>query len=299
MRRAATPQKISVMEILDESFSIYLERIEVFFAVFLPLNVANLILMRAVNPLAPQFNPPYESADKLILWLVNYGAHMTAVLCILFLISWVIMNIGNSLIIKFVSDFLRGRKAYVKNGFTSTLHLLTRVSALSLITGALMALGFILLVFPGLMMAVIFSLSVPAMTLENLGVFGSLKRSKELTDGRWMKTFTLLFALFAIFIIAVSLTEVLTLTFHRLPHQMWIKEAFRAIILSLIEPLYPISLTLFYYRVRERGRGIPPPQLPPEAWVCRYCGQILPQDAIYCPNCGRKVKFPPNRGLDA
>ncbi len=295
--------EISVLEILDRSLSIYLENIGIFFVIFLLLNIVNSMLMRAVNVLTPPFAPPYESADKLFNWLINYGAQTITVLCILFLISWLIMNVGNSLIIKFVSDTLEGKKADIKNSLAPTLHLFGRVLTVSFITGTLIAVGLILLIFPGVMMAVIFSLAVPAIVLENLGVFDGLKRSKELTDNMWMKTFFLLFAFFVIFIIVNLLIDVLTLSFHRFYYQIWIKEFFRVVLLSLVEPIYPISLTLFYYllrrqksmpvpiEVREEPYETPPP--PSEIKFCYYCGQILPDDAIYCPNCGRRIRLSP------
>lgn len=293
--------KISILEILDRAFSIYLGNIEIFFPIFLLLNIINAIVINAVNLFMPPFNPPYEPSEKLLNWLINYGAHIIAVLCVLFLISWIMMNLGNSIIIKSVSNILEGRKAGIKNSSTLSLHLFSRVLAVSLITGVLMALGFILLIFPGVIMAVIFSLAVPAVVLENLRVFDGLRKSKELTDKMWIKTFTLLFAFFIIFILANLLTEVLALSLSRFYQQIWIKKIFRIIFFSLVEPIYPIGLTLFYYLLKkQKGMPVlteareevyemlPPPH--PEIKFCYYCGQVLPYDAIYCPNCGRRIK---------
>ena len=302
MRHRELIHKVSVLEILDKSFSIYLENMESFFAVFLLLNVINAILVYAISPLIPPFNPPYESTEKIFSWLISYGVHIITILCFLFLISWMIMNVGNSLIIKFVSDIFEGKKPSVRESFISALHLSGRVLAASFITGTLMILGFILLIFPGLIMTVIFSLVVPAIILENLGVFDGLRRSKELTNNMWMKTFLLLFAFFIMLITVYLLIEALTLSFYRFYQQIWVKNILKVVLLSVVEPIYPISITQLYYISKRQKITIPPMETreeyaiysPPsrsEIKFCYYCGQILPYDAIYCPNCGRKIRF--------
>ncbi len=301
-------KKISVLEILDRSFSIYFENIETFFVIFLLLNVINTVLMYAIGFLIPQFSPPYESIDKFFSWLVDYGATILTIFCFSFLVNWMIMNIGNSLVIRMVSNIIfRGKKPSIRSSFTLTPNLFGRILAASFITGALMALGFILLIFPGLIMAIIFSLTVPALILENLSVFNSLRRSKELTDGVWMKVFLLLFAFLLMLVIIYSLMEVLTSSSYIFYKRFWIKKMLEIIFFSLIEPIYPISITWLYYLLKEEKTASPPietekkyyepypsPHPPPtEVKYCYYCGQFLPQDAIYCPNCGKRVKFLP------
>lgn len=58
--------------------------------------------------------------------------------------------------------------------------------------------GFVLLVIPGLILAVMWSVALPVLVEERTGVFGAFGRSRELTKGsRWQ--------LFAMFVIAVVL----------------------------------------------------------------------------------------------
>jgi hypothetical protein len=58
---------------------------------------------------------------------------------------------------------------------------------LSFLTSMGLMFGFILLIFPGVMLAVIWSVAAPALASEDLGVLGALSRSADLTRGhRWM-----------------------------------------------------------------------------------------------------------------
>lgn len=290
-------RRISILKILDESISLYLARIETFFPIFLLLNILNMILVYTARAYIPPFNPPNVGVNEILNWLINYGFSATIFFAILFLAIWVVTNVGIFLAIKYVSNIFEGRRN-VKLGFFSAMHLLGRVLVLSLITGVLIALGFILLLFPGILMAVIFSLAIPIMAIERLDFLGSLRRSKELTDNVWWKVFLLLLSIFLICVMAILFAEFLNISFYA---QKWLKEIFRVIIVSLVEPVYPISLTQLYYQLKKYKTTPVPIEYPsaeaetapsylPEIKFCYYCGQVLPYDAMYCPNCGRKIE---------
>ncbi len=290
-------RRISILKILDESFSLYLARIETFFLIFLLINTFNMFLVYMARTFIPPFNPPNEGVNELFIWLINYGFSATIFFAILFLAIWVVTNLGNVLVVKYVSNiFEEGMNA--KRGSFSATHILGRTLALSLITGALMVLGFILLFFPGILMAIIFSLATPIMVIERLNVLGSLRRSKELTNNVWWKIFLLLLLIFLMFLMAILFTELLNISFYT---QRWLKEIFRVIVISLIEPIYPISLTQLYYHLKKYKAMSVSIEYPPaeaeaapsylsEIKFCHHCGQVLPYDAVYCPNCGRKIK---------
>ena len=52
-----------------------------------------------------------------------------------------------------------------------------------------MAVGFFLLIVPGIWLAVAFSVAVPALLLERIGPFAAMGRSFRLVRGRWWATF--------------------------------------------------------------------------------------------------------------
>lgn len=57
---------------------------------------------------------------------------------------------------------------------------------LAIVYAVLVTIGFAILIVPGLILAVLWVVAIPAMVVEDEGVFGSLGRSTELTKGnRW------------------------------------------------------------------------------------------------------------------
>jgi hypothetical protein len=196
--------------------------------------------------------------------------------------------VGNSIVAKYTLDILENKEATLKEHITLILasNLLLRILAVGFITGALIILGFILLVLPGVLMMIIFSLAIPALVHEKLSVFNSLRRSKELTNNKWWNIFLLLLAIFIIFVVTYLAVEFLLISFYQIYRQILVREIIRITVISFIEPIFPISVTQLYHhlirwettRTKEK-----------EIRFCYYCGQLLPYDAVYCPNCGRKL----------
>ncbi|MBS7653534.1 hypothetical protein KEJ43_00465, partial [Candidatus Bathyarchaeota archaeon] len=90
-------RRISILKILDESFSLYLARIETFFLIFLLLNILNMILVYMARAFIPPFNPPNLGVNEILNWLINYGFSATIFFAILFLAIWVVTNLGSVL----------------------------------------------------------------------------------------------------------------------------------------------------------------------------------------------------------
>jgi hypothetical protein len=72
------------------------------------------------------------------------------------------------------------------------MHKLVIILASSLIVGILTGLSLLALIVPSIILIIIFTLVVPAIMNENVGVTDSLTRSKRLVDNRWLKTFALI-----------------------------------------------------------------------------------------------------------
>ena len=98
---------------------------------------------------------------------------------------------------------LSGRQADFAHSLTLALRLLVPMILVSIIVTLLTVLGFMLLIVPGIMIYCAFLVSVPALIEERRGVFGSMRRSRDLTRGSRMRIFLLLI-IFWIFSIIIS-----------------------------------------------------------------------------------------------
>jgi hypothetical protein len=116
-------------------------------------------------------------------------------------------------------------------------------------------LGFILLIIPGVYLAVRFAFVGQAVVLEQRGVFESLSRSGELVKDNWWR----LFGIGLTFVIGLAIAEgivqlVLTVIFHGLGGIL----AQNLVSPILFTPIEYIALTLLYFDLRIRKEGFQP-----------------------------------------
>jgi hypothetical protein len=171
------------------------------------------------------------------------------------IVSWIANSITTGITIKFTSDMLEKGQATLQTSFNFTLTKILSLLAASIITGILIVLGFIALVIPGVILALMFSLVYPAIMLEDTGVFGSLSRSRFLVSSRWLKTFGLLLLLGIIVAIINGVFVLIASPFGI------VSPLISGILTALITPIFPIAVTLYYYSMK--ARTLPPPPPPP------------------------------------
>lgn len=81
---------------------------------------------------------------------------------------------------------------------------------LAIISTMGIGLGFLLLFVPGLILAVMWAVAVPALIMEKRGVFASLQRSRDLTRGHRWSIFGLLVVWFVISIIVSMIVQAIS-----------------------------------------------------------------------------------------
>jgi len=121
----------------------------------------------------------------------------------------------------------------------------------------LIVIGMLLFVVPGIIIAIMFSLVLPTIIVEQNGIFESLGRSKKLVSNRWLKTFLLLLVLGMITLIVNGGATVLAgplSTIHPI-----INPLITNIISAFVSPIYPIGMTYLYYAMVAREKPTPPP----------------------------------------
>jgi len=191
------------------------------------------------------------------LW--NFILTLLAIVFVLVIISWIIGNITSGVCVKCASDLIEKGKTSLGESFNFTVYKLPSLLIATLIVGILTAIGLLALIVPGIIIHIMFYLVIPAMMIENSGAFDSLSRSRKLVSNRWLKTFVLALIIYIIIGIAAFVISLITA-----PLGIYSSVA-NTIITALIEPILPISLTIYYYSMcaKEEQRRILPPPPPP------------------------------------
>jgi hypothetical protein len=81
---------------------------------------------------------------------------------------------------------LNGRRVVLGDSLRAGVRNCLPLIGLAILTGLGVAIGFMLLIVPGVILMVMWSVAVPAKVVEKIGVFDALTRSRDLTRGsRW------------------------------------------------------------------------------------------------------------------
>jgi len=151
-------------------------------------------------------------------------------------------------------------------------------------------LGFIALIVPGIILAIMFALSIPVLLTENKGVLESMGRSRELVGHRWLKTFATFIVIGIIFVIASLIVSAISGPF------AVGSPVVSGVLSAFYQPIIPIALTVYYYSNLARITQLPASQttMAPSATVqagmkfCPNCGTQLASSAAFCSKCGAK-----------
>ncbi|MDB5465792.1 MAG: hypothetical protein JWQ46_554 [Phenylobacterium sp.] len=98
---------------------------------------------------------------------------------------------------------LNGRPVSVTDGLRTGLRVFLPLLGISILYVLAVAVGLVLLVVPGVMIAIAWCVAIPVFVIEQTGVFDAFGRSAQLTRGnRWR-----IFGLFLIYVIATVIVE--------------------------------------------------------------------------------------------
>jgi hypothetical protein len=94
------------------------------------------------------------------------------------------------MVVRLVADVQDGRRDYsIGELFRSVGPVVLPLIGLAIVAGIGIAIGFVLLIIPGLILLTWWSVAAPVMVIERAGVFGSLGRSRGLVRGNGWNVF--------------------------------------------------------------------------------------------------------------
>ena len=182
---------LSTGELLDRTFSLYRSHFGLFVGIFaLPHLV--VLAFQCVG-LAVQ-SPGNQIANVLSTLFFSMGAALLTV---------IVSAASQAATVVAVSNVHLDRPASVGDSFSRVKGEILGVIGMSILVGLGVGAGFIALIVPGVLLALMWSLAVPVKILENKGATDAMSRSSDLTKGDRGRIFVIWF-LFIVLSIAVS-----------------------------------------------------------------------------------------------
>ena len=131
----------------------------------------------------------------------------------------------------------------------------------SILAGIGIAIGFVLLIIPGLILITIWAVVVPVCVLERPGVFASFGRSRDLVRGHGWPVFG---ALILAFLISIGVGIVGGLIAAALPEAGQVAVSW--LLSAILMPFAALVSAVLYFRLRGADEPAQEPAAAPEGW---------------------------------
>jgi hypothetical protein len=286
--------ELSFGEIFSRTFEVYRRYFSKYFVLFAIVGV----IIQVVTTLAMQAFPrpaplgPNPTPQELSSYLSALFGSLFLLLAVIFLVNVIFSTIAQGGAIKMASEEITKGQVNTGASVRFAASKLLSIWALSIIVGIIVFLGIIALIVPGIILAIMYSLALPVLLIENKGVTESMGRSRQLVSHRWGKTLGTFIVL--IIIVAVASLIISTIT---APLGNILGPVANGILSAFYQPLFPILVTVYYYSNLARTAAPPPGQMPmgPTTTfqagmkVCPACGTQNPSSATFCTKCGARL----------
>jgi len=287
-------RELSFGEIFSKTFQVYRRYFPKYFVLFaivgVIIQVVSTLAMQAfVRPAPPPLNPTPQQFSSYLSLLFEA---LFLLLAVIFLVNVIFSTIAQGGAIKMASDEITKGQVNTGASVRFAVSKLLSIWALSIVVGIIVFLGFIALIVPGIILAIMYSLALPVLLIENKGVTESMGRSRQLVSHRWGKTLGTFLALAIIVIIASLIVSMITA-----PLGTILGPVVNGILSAFYQPLFPILLAVYYYSNFARTAQAPPGQMPmaPTATfqagmkLCPTCGTQNAPTATFCTKCGARL----------
>ncbi|MEO7192016.1 MAG: hypothetical protein ABI051_13265 [Vicinamibacterales bacterium] len=242
---AAALRPLSLGELLDRTFQLYRQHFLVFVGIVALPGLVSLALNLLLNPVR-------ASAGAIATLLL---------LCVIALAQFVIFAISQAATITAVSELYLGRSIGIGQAFAAARGRIVEICVISLLIGLFTGLGLLLLIVPGILLALRWSVAVPVVVIEGLPPRAAMERSSDLTAGHRGRAFMIYLVYFALVLIISAIAQMplaILLVANRAATSAapgWLMVATQIsgfLTQSLVGPLVTIAMSLFYYDERVR-----------------------------------------------
>ena len=285
-------RELSLGEVISKTFELYRRDFAKYFVLFAVVGV----IVQVVTTLAQQAFvlptlPVNPTPQQVSSWFSALFGAFFLLIGVIFVVNIVFSTIAEGSAIRLASEQITKGQVNFGASIRFAVSRLLSIWALSIIVGIMVFLGIIALIVPGIILAIMFSLALPVLLIENKGVTESMGRSRQLVSHRWGKTFGTFLVLGIIVLIA-------SLIFSAITAPLGIAApVVNGILSALYQPLFPILLAVYYYSNLARTAPAPTAQMPMGSTssfqagmkLCPSCGTQLPSSTTFCTNCGSKL----------
>jgi ribosomal protein L40E len=286
-------RELSLGENISKTFQVYRREFAKYFILFAIVGViVQVVTTLAQRAIVLPTLPVNPTSQQVSSWFAALFTAFFLLISVIFVVNIVFSTIAEGSAIKLASEQITKGQADLGAAVRFAFSKLLSIWALSIIIGIIVALGFIALIVPGIILAIMFSLALPVLLLENKGVFDSMGRSRQLVSHRWGKTFGTFLVLAIIVLIASLIFSAITA-----PLGVIIGPVVNGILSAFYQPLFPILLAVYYYSNLSRTAQAPAGQMPMAPTTtfqagmkpCPTCGTQNASSATFCTKCGAKL----------
>src|SRR5436309_8556006 len=283
-------RELSLGEVIQKTFELYRRDFTKYFVLFAIVGAIIGVVMTIARQIfiLPTL-PSNPTPQQVYTWLPGFFATLIPLISSIVIVSIVFSAIAQGSAIKMGSEQIVKGQTDLGGSVRFTASKLPWIWALSIVVGIIVFLGFIALIIPGIILAIMYSLALPVLLIENRGVLDSMGKSRQLVSHRWLKTFATFLVLAIIVIIASAIVNAIT-------GPLGIAgPVVNGILSAFYQPLFPILMTVYYYSNLARITTLPADQMPTPAMTaqagmkfCPSCGTQLASSATFCSKCGAK-----------
>lgn len=163
------------------------------------------------------------------------------------ILFWALSVLYQGMVVKLVQDLQSGRRDHSIAGLLRSVEpVLLQLMAVSVLFAIGVAVGFLLLIVPGLILLVIWCVVAPVTVIERPGVFAGFARSRELVRGNGWNVFGVIVLVF-LAVLVVSLVVALAAA----PLSFVPRALVQWVVSSAIAPVSALSASVLYFELRS------------------------------------------------
>lgn len=171
----------------------------------------------------------------------------------LLLLFWALSILYQGMVVELVQDVEDGRRDHSVRGLMRSVEpVFWPLAGVSILFGICVGIGFVILIIPGLILVVIWSVVAPVTVLERPGVFAAFGRSRQLVRGNGWNVFAVIAVVF-LAVAVISLAAVVASSSLGSVGQAVVQWAVDA----ALAPATALSASVLYFALVRPGEPVP------------------------------------------